>query len=155
MTEHSNIPDLNGDLAAAAEGCVCFNLRKAARAVTQFYDARLKPSGLKATQLSLLFALAATGPINMKQLAELMVMDRTTLTRNVRPLQRAGLVTSATGKDRRTRRLTLTGRGRDALRHALPLWRQAQDAVVGRLGAARWRDLRASLGKATALDDRG
>ncbi len=153
MVEKPNIPDLNGYLAA--EGCVCFNLRKAARAVTQFYDARLKPSGLKATQLSLLFALAATGPINMKRLAGLMVMDRTTLTRNVRPLQRAGLVTSATGTDRRTRSLTLTGRGRDALRHALPLWRQAQDAVVGRLGAARWRDLRASLGKATALDDRG
>ncbi|MFQ5954376.1 MAG: MarR family winged helix-turn-helix transcriptional regulator [Kiloniellales bacterium] len=133
---------------AAAEGCACFSLRKAARAVTQLYDARLRPNGLKATQFSLLVGLAVGGPITMQRLAERMVMDRTTLTRNVKPLQRAGLVKSTTGKDRRTRTLSLTGKGRKALARALPLWQQAQDTVLGRLGETQWQALRAALGKA-------
>jgi DNA-binding MarR family transcriptional regulator len=132
----------------AAQGCVCFNLRKAARAVTQLYDAHLRPSGLRATQLSLLVVLAAAGAITMTELADRLVMDRTTLTRNLKPLARDGLIRSAAGQDRRTRRLSLTAKGRAALTTALPLWDQAQRTMLARLGAERWQQVSAVLGQA-------
>jgi DNA-binding MarR family transcriptional regulator len=139
--------DLNHYLSAA-QGCVCFNLRKAARAVTQVYDAQLKPSGLKATQLSLLAVLASAGPITVKQLAERLVMDRTTLTRNLKPLERDGLIRSSAGEDRRTRSLVLTRKGQAALLRALPLWEEAQTRMLARLGAERWQQVRTLLGEA-------
>ena len=120
-----------------AAGCVCFNLRKAARAVTQLYDAALEPSGLRATQFSLLATLHFGGPLAVSRLAEAMVMDRTTLTRGLQPLERQGLIAVAEGRDRRTRRVRLTTRGRKRLTQAFPLWRTVQARVTRGLGAAR------------------
>jgi len=136
------------DFAAAVDAatdCVCFALRKAARAVSQRYDATLEASGLKATQLSLLAVLAVSGETTITRLAHDLVMDRTTLTRNLKPLERDGLIAVAPGHDRRTRVVALSPRGREALARALPLWRLAQSRMLARIGDDRWARLAADL----------
>lgn len=125
--------------------CACFSLRKAARAVTQLYDEILKPTGIRAAQFSLLVAAKAYGPVTVTRLAEMGVMDRTTLTRNLKPLERKGLVNVVSGKDQRTRLITLTILGQDALAGALPLWKKAQARVVEILGPQRWSSVQSDL----------
>ena len=127
------------------QACLCFNLRKAARAVTQLYDAALEPAGLRATQFSLLAVLAGRDAVTITDLARAMVMDRTTLTRNLRPLEKQGLVAIAPGDDRRTREVSLTRRGRQALKHATPRWRHAQTGMLDALGDRRARHLLGEL----------
>lgn len=122
------------DLAA----CTCANLRKAARVVTQTYDAALKPAGLKATQFNLLATLAMRGDGPLTWLAEALVMDRTTLTRNLKPLLRKGLIRIEPEPDQRVRKVSLSEAGRSAFEAARPLWEHAQSRVVERLGPARW-----------------
>ena len=130
ISEIPNTPDTSG--------CVCFALRKSARAVTQIYDAALGPSGLRATQFSLLAVLRAGGPLTVSKLAEAMVMDRTTLTRNITPVERRGLVKTAPGRrDKRTRVVSLTAKGRKRLSQADPLWTAVQAHMRKALGAKR------------------
>ena len=124
----------------AAE-CAVVNLRKTARAVTQFFDGVLGPSGLRATQFSVLVAVALADPPTMTRIACALVMDPSTLTRDVRRLEQAGMVKTGGGKDRRTRFVTLTPHGRARLTAALPLWEQAQHQVVRRVGGSRWHDI--------------
>lgn len=128
--------DLHRLSAEVAGNCLCFNLRKATRLLTQSYDAALKPSGLRVTQFSVLVAINLGGPRPMQSLAELLGMERTTLTRNLRGLQEGGFVVSSPGEDRRSRLIALTDAGRDALERALPLWRAAQDSAVDALQGA-------------------
>ena len=134
--------------------CTCFGLRKAARAVTQMYDQALKPSGLRATQLSLLIAAERAGPRGIGELAELMVMDRTTLTRNLKPLLDKGLLENVEDADRRRRPIGITPAGREAMAQALPYWREAQSRMAGSLGHSRWwrllGDLRDTAAQAQA-----
>ncbi len=118
--------------------CTCLNLRKASRAVTQFYDEAFKPVGLRATQFSLLALVANRGPAGMKELAKLLVMDRTTLTRNLRPLIDQGFLEVIECDDRRQRPIAITSRGLNRLAQALPLWREAQNRVVANLGRESW-----------------
>lgn len=132
-----------------ASNCACFNLRRATRAITQVYDRTLAPSGLRATQLSLLVALTKTGGIPFTRLAAMLGMDRTTLTRNVTPLQRDGLVTQRHGSDRRVKLLTITPRGSRTLAAAIPLWEAAQVQVISGIGAGRWADVRRELQQIT------
>ena len=120
-----------------ARSCVCFNLRKATRLVTQLYDAALRPSGLKTTQLTVLVAVNLGGSVPMSTLADLLGMDRTTLTRNLKSLREAGLVASAAGEDRRSRLISLTEAGRTALETTLPLWQEAQRRATELLGEER------------------
>ena len=122
-------------------GCVCFALRKSARAVSQLYDAALAPSGLRATQFSLLASLRAGGRLTVSRLAEAMVMDRTTLTRNLKPLMGRGLIKSCKGQDRRQRPIEITSKGETVLARALPLWKQAHDQIVIGVGYARWQGM--------------
>ncbi len=131
--------------AEVASSCALLSLRKASRAVTQLYDAALSPSGLKGTQFSLLAAVVFAGEAPMTRLAEALVMDRTTLTRNLGPLKRAGLIESRRGKDHRTRVVAVTQRGRRILRKAYPLWEAAQITVVKGLGEKAWKELVAGL----------
>jgi DNA-binding MarR family transcriptional regulator len=126
--------------------CACNHLRRAARAVTQLYDDTLRPTGLRATQFTLLTALRIQGPISLNRLAEQLVMDRTTLTRNLRPLEKKELVRIEAGRDRRTREASLTKRGHQALVEAFPLWRRAQARVAGGLGDERLQALLGELG---------
>lgn len=114
--------------------CLCFNLRKAARSLTQIYDVALKAAGITAPQFALLAALKRREPVSLSDLAAGLGLDRTTLTRNLTPLQRDGLVASGEGEDRRVRLLTLTARGRDRLAQAEPLWRAVQSKVTGAFG---------------------
>jgi DNA-binding MarR family transcriptional regulator len=125
--------------------CVCFNLRKTARAITQLYDEALRPSGLRCTQFSLLIATTRLEPVTVTHLAEVVVMDRTTLARNLRPLEKKGLMNVTRGDDQRTRIVTLTTRGKEVLSRALPLWEKAQARVVRGMGQERWTALEANL----------
>ncbi len=131
--------------------CACFNLRKAARAVTQLYDEVLAPTGLRGTQFSVLTVIAAAGPATMTYLADTLVMDRTTLTRNLKPLLDRELVERGEGEDRRQRPIAITPAGRDALGQALPLWEKAQVRIAGGLGAARWKGMVEDLSEAIRL----
>ena len=128
------------------ERCAVLNLRKAARLMTRLYEETMKPAGLLPTQFSLMVAIRAMDPVRMSQLAVVLAMDRTTLTRNLRPLERQGLVTTGpVAEDRRTREVRLTPEGQARLALALPLWRQAQTRVAERLGEARLSRLLADL----------
>lgn len=131
--------------------CTCFNLRKAARAVTQVYDEALRPTGLRATQLALLNVVAEAGPADMKVLAKTLVMDRTTLTRNLGPLMQQGFVEVADTEDRRHRPIALTAKGRGKLSEALPLWLAVQTRMAKGLGADRWAGLLRDLDEAVHL----
>jgi len=117
--------------------CSCFNLRRAARRVTQVYDHALAPSGLTATQFSLLAVLGGLGPeegIAMTRFAEILGTDRTTLTRNLIVVERDGLVTVRVGDDSRSRLVALTKAGRAALDRATPLWAGAQAELAKHIG---------------------
>ncbi len=129
-------PDI-ADFREPAQSCMCFNLRKSARAITQLYDAALRPVGLRTTQFSLLVGIRLLGTITISRLAEGMVMDRTTLTRNLKPLEKQGLIRTIPGEDRREREITLTGTGQSILAKALPLWKKAQQQVAKELGDIR------------------
>ena len=118
--------------------CTCANLRKATRVVTQAFDAALQPTGLKATQFTLLATLSRLGDAPLTRVADAMVMDRTTLTRNLGPLVRKGLVRIEHEKDQRVRRVGLTETGQTAYEAAHAKWRQAQARVLEGLGPERW-----------------
>lgn len=119
---------------AQTKFCTCANLRKASRAVTQFYEEMLRPTGLRATQFTVLCAISVLGQPTITDLADTLVMDRTTLTRNLKPLEKQRLVESVSGKDRRTRMVRLTSQGHQLLAEALPLWQEAQTKMVNGLG---------------------
>ena len=119
--------------------------------MTRFYDDMLAPAGLKATQLTMLGAISISGPTRMSELAEMLALDKTTLTRNLKLLQDDGLIEIAAGDDRRVRIVAMTRAGTDALELALPRWREAQRRVVEHLGEARWRGLVDDLAKIEAL----
>ena len=123
--------------STASFGCTCLRLRKAARRITQVYDGYLEPLGLTITQFGLLAHLRVLDGIGVGALAEKLVMDPTTLTRNLRPLRRRGFVVLAPDPDdRRSRSLHLTEQGREALRAARPAWARAQRHVEEILGNA-------------------
>lgn len=109
--------------------------------MTQVYDEALQPSGLRGTQFSLLAALDCMKSATVSELAQVMVMDRTTLTRNLKPLECKGWVKSGPGADRRMRELTLTAKGQKALSKTMPLWKKAQKDMVSLLGKEQWSDL--------------
>lgn len=131
--------------------CVCFNVRRAARAITQAYDRALAPSGLRATQLTLLVALARAGTVPFTKLAGVLGMDRTTFTRNVAPLKRDGLLIMRPGADRRVKLVAITTNGRKALVGAIPLWEHAQRRITGGIGAGRWDAIRRDIARITTL----
>jgi DNA-binding MarR family transcriptional regulator len=131
--------------------CTCFNLRKATRRVTSFYDAALKPCGLKVTQMTLLTAIRVLEPITIKRLAKAIVMDRTTLSRNVSLLNKKGMIDIEAGDDLRTRRLSLTEQGHNALVAAFPLWQKAQAEIINELGEDRWASLLEGISDLVAL----
>ena len=148
----------NGDgskLREVARACACANLRKAARAVTQLFDAALAPSGLKATQFTLLVTTRLTGESTINELAERMAMDRTTLSRNLKPLVRSGLLEMQPGEDGRTRLVRLTPAGEQALEEAYPLWQQAQQETISALGEERHEALLSDVARTVSLAAKG
>ena len=128
---------------------MCHKTRMAARAITRSYDDALRPMGLRATQVSVLAAVGARGALSIKSLADSMEMDRTTLTRNLRPLEEKGYVALAPEGRHRSRMLKLTAAGQGALEEALPLWEQAQGAIRRRLGSRGWPAVQEALSALT------
>lgn len=117
---------------------MCTTVRRADRTLNRLYDEALQPSGLLTTQYALLSTLSRVGkPMLHSTLAEAQLMAPATLSRNLKPLQRDGLVTIAPGDDRRTRYVALTDAGREALEQARPLWRAMQDHVEATVGVER------------------
>ncbi len=131
--------------------CAFFKMRKASRVTTQVYDRFMKPAGLAPSQFSLMVALSFAGSISVSHLAEILIMDRTTLTRNLKPLEREGLVKIVPGSDRRTRAVSLTAAGKQKLSEALPLWEKAQEYMAECLGQRQWRMLRKVLDNTVGL----
>jgi DNA-binding MarR family transcriptional regulator len=135
------------------EICNCAALRQAARHVTQFYDQHLAAVGLRTTQFSILAKLKNLGPLTINALAEKMVMDRTTLSHNIQPLEREGLVAVRPGhSDRRTKELHLTEIGRTRLGAGAKLWAQAQARFEAVFGKDRALHLRRLMHEVVASD---
>jgi len=136
-----------------AEDCNCLAVRQAARHVTQFYDHCLAATGLRTTQFSVLAKLKRLGPMTINALAADLVMDRTTLGRNIQPLERDGLVVIRQGRaDRRNRELHLTDAGAARLRAAVKGWVAAQTRFEEIFGAERSAALRGLLRAVVASD---
>ena len=112
------------------DGCLCLHAQRAARALARRFDDAMRPFGLTNQQFSLLMALNRPDPPTMAPVAELLAMDRTTLTAALKPLERRGLLTvEADPKDKRSRRIRLTGKGHAALLRALPKWRETHAEI--------------------------
>jgi len=133
------------------KSCVCFTTRKAARCVTQFYDDMLKPIELRSTQLILLNSIRILGPVSIKRLAKAVVMDRSALARNLKPLDKQGLIRIERGEDLRKRVVTLTELGLEKATEAFPLWERAQTEVQNKLGREGLDTLFASLSGVVSL----
>lgn len=126
--------------------CLCLNTQRAARAVARRYDAAMRPVGLTSGQFSILAALNQEAAVSVGALAEGLGLERTTLTRNLAPLEAAGLIRSeAADRDKRVRSLSLTSQGRAKLAFAMPHWRAAQADVMGRLPPDRWSAIQPAL----------
>ncbi len=126
--------------------CLCLHLQRAARALARRFDHVLRPVGLTNQQFSLLMALNRPEPPSMGPVAELLAMDRTTLTAALKPLERRGLVRIASSRtDRRTRLLALTKVGEEVLAAAVPIWRETHAAIESQLNGFAPDALRAAL----------
>jgi DNA-binding MarR family transcriptional regulator len=138
------IPGKKGHIPAMdlVTPCACATLRRAARAVTAAYDAALAPSGLRITQFSILRRLARLGPLPVTRLAAESALDRSTMGRNLNPLERRGLVRIEVGNvDQRERVVHLTAAGETALEAALPHWRKAQERIAAMVQPSAIGDL--------------
>jgi len=129
------------------KSCACFNLRRAARLVTQRFDRAFRDAGITANQFSVLMATYNQEAILLTKLAKTLGTERTTLSRNVALLERLGMVSIAMGGDRRERRITITKQGITLLEKALPLWQKAQNEVMEALGQKEWEGLLSGLHK--------
>lgn len=131
---------------SAVQNCVCFNLRAVTRAVTRFFDAEVRRIGLRPTQTPVLRALQFKN-WSMADLSDWLGMERTTLVRNLRPLEREGLIKVNGGGRGGHVELMITAKGRKKVAEAYPGWRASQDKVVGILGKERWGNMIRDLGQ--------
>ena len=146
-------PDGELDLQQGFQECNCLAIRQAARHVTQFYDQLFAPVGLRATQFAILSRIRRNGPMTINALAAALVMDRTTLGRNIVPLQRDGLIEIvASPADRRRRELRLTDTGLSKHREAIGRWSVAQQRFDAVFGSERAAALRALLREVVASE---
>jgi len=134
---------------AIIEVCLCHHARRAARAITRGFDEALQPLGLKANQFNILAAIGAGETASATEVATVLAMDRTTLSRNLKPLRQAGYLASYGGAGRRPDTLALTTKGKTLLSEATSLWQQAQSQLTHRLGTAQAGQLLQSLEAAT------
>ena len=132
--------------------CNCLALRSASRYITSVYDQMLSETGLRSTQFSILYKLASRGAISINELSAAMVMDRTTLARNLKPLEREMLVQVRPGEDRRERIVALTPAGTQKVQDVYPLWRKAQQKFEKSFGSSRAKDLRDTLHDVVSTD---
>src|SRR5919109_860735 len=141
------------DQGMSAGTCTCGELRKAARAITLLYDNAFKSTGLLSTQFNVLQAICSIDSIRISDLANNLVMDRTTLTRNLSVLERQGFIEISQGKDQRTRIVTATQKGRSAVSKTILLWNEIQRKVKQEMGESSWRELMQNLGQLLKVTD--
>lgn len=140
------IPEIDAEkLAEMARTCACFNFRKASRSVTQLFDQILAPSGLRSTQLVILITGQLLGPSSIARLARELVMDRSTLTRNLKPLMNMGLMRFSLSAGGKQKSVELTDEGQAALLRSAPYWEQAQSQLVSRFGTGDWNRIMCDL----------
>ena len=145
LTEHERVVDL-------AQTCACLNLRRASRSISNYYDRLfLEAVGLRSTQIAQLVVLYLAGAQTVQEIAGRLGLDRTTLTRNLKLLEKAGLLEIEPGADQRTRQAALTGRGITILLKVLPIWEEAQVEMVQGLGAKQFSTLLTQLSDLTKL----
>lgn len=141
-----DIPEIDQQkLAEMARTCACFNFRKASRTVTQLFDQILAPAGLRSTQLVILITGQVLGPSSIARLARELVMDRSTLTRNLKPLINLGLVRFAQGDNGKQKSVEVTIDGQAALLRSEPYWEQAQSHLVAHFGEEAWERIMRDL----------
>ncbi len=132
--------------------CSCNTIRRSARKITQFYESSLREAGVKPTQFSILATLANTGPIQLTPLADRLLLERTSLTRNLNVLERYGWVQLQTGvEDSRQRIVSLSEKGYEQLDHAIPYWKKAQKAIANEMGQDTITGLRKTLNEMTQV----
>lgn len=136
---------------AGTGSCASFNFRRTTRAVTRFYDQAFEPFGIRSTQFTILVGLAKTQPTSMGALADLLGIDRTTLTRSLRLLKKDGLLSISERSTKRQRFLTLTAKGTQMLARTLPAWRKAQDRFIEVVGPEYWANFRNELRKVVQI----
>ena len=134
--------------------CALYNSRKAARVLTDLYEAILAPSGVHATQFMLLVGIKSYEPVSMTNLAQGLHTDRTTLTRTLKPLLEKEWITVSPGEDKRVQEVRLTAGGNEALVRAVPLWEQAQQKVQEHLGKESWGQLLTQLQASASIAPR-
>lgn len=125
--------------------CASFNFRKASRSVTQLYDQILAPIGLRSTQLVLLLAAEVLGPCGLARLARELVMDRSTITRNLQPLVTQGLLEISGKSGRGGKAVEITAAGKRAIANSVPYWEEAQSHLIRNLGNERWERMMEDL----------
>lgn len=131
--------------------CNCINLRRASQAITEVYDEFLVPSGLKTNQFSILKHIEHLEPVSVSDLAQEIRLDRTTLVRNLKPLEASGFIADVAARGTRNRQLKLTDKGLEMLKIAEPLWIEAQNFMEQYLGRDDMSILTALLSKIEAL----
>ncbi len=136
---------ISAPLRLSPTECTCFRIRSAARRVTAIYSQHLAPTGLKISQFSLLGFVAAEGPVAIGRLSERLATDRTTLTRNLKPLLAGGLVERTSSGDKRRHELVATPAGRALFKRALPLWANAEREVRAAMGGPLTAELHGAL----------
>jgi DNA-binding MarR family transcriptional regulator len=140
------------DLAEIARTCACFNFRRVARAVTNFYSDVLAPTGLRSTQFVALLAISLKEEVRISELAVTLEVDRTTLTRLLAPLKQRGLIKTVSGKDRRVQIVILTPMGKKVFKQAVPYWKKAQSQLLKVFGHSNWEKLLIELDRAAQLN---
>lgn len=125
--------------------CTGFNLKRATRAVQSMFDDAFKPVGLEGTQYTVMSHIFVAGPITLSKLADLMDVDRTTLARNLAPLEKRGLIEIKPGTDRRAKLINITGSGKEVLSQAYPLWKETQEKIKTALGMENWESMISNL----------
>ena len=138
-------------LVEAVRVCACFNLRRASRAVTRFYDEVLAPGGLRSTGFAALIAIQIEGVPTLPRLSRVLGVDRSTLTRNLQPLVRSGLVKIGASVGSRTATARLTPKGEKTLMRCVPLWKEAQGRFEGKVGQKEWQAVLAALSNVSAF----
>ncbi len=128
-----------------AQSCACFHLRRASRLVSQAFDQELKPSGLKVTQFTLLSVFVLHEDMAISKVARILGMDRTTLSRNLKLLEKMGLINLEPGEDRREQRVKVTEKGERAFWEAGMLWEKAQKKAMAGIGPEKWAEVQAGL----------
>jgi DNA-binding MarR family transcriptional regulator len=152
--EASSDTDVQARIAHLAATCACNQLRRASRAVTNYYDSLLKEHtriDIRITQVTMLVVVYLAGPQTINDMADHLALDRTTLTRNLQPLAKKKLIAIAPGADQRTRVVTLTAEGEQMLLKILPLWERAQAHMVDGIGQEHFSAWLAQLSEVAAL----